>query len=69
MTNNYSTEATGVANAIDAVCEKKSNKVTSLSSSSTDTQYPSAKCVHDAIDAAIGAVETQIHNLIYGTGV
>lgn len=29
--------------------EKKSNKVTSLSSSSTDTQYPSAKAVYDAL--------------------
>lgn len=29
--------------------EDKSNKVTSLSSSSTDTQYPSAKCVYDLI--------------------
>ena len=27
--------------------EDKSNKVTSISSSSTDTQYPSAKCVYD----------------------
>ena len=34
--------------------EDKSNKVTSLSSSSTDTQYPSAKCVYDLI----GDVET-----------
>ena len=29
--------------------ENTSNKVTSLSSSSTDTQYPSAKCVYDLI--------------------
>ena len=29
--------------------EDKSNKVISLSSSSTDTQYPSAKCVYDLI--------------------
>ena len=29
--------------------EQTSNKVTSLSSSSTDTQYPSAKCVYDNI--------------------
>lgn len=34
--------------------ESTSNKVTSLSSSSTDTQYPSAKCVYDLI----GDVET-----------
>lgn len=29
--------------------EQTSNKVTSLSSSSTDTQYPSAKCVYDGL--------------------
>lgn len=29
--------------------EQTSNKVTSISSSSTDTQYPSAKCVYDII--------------------
>ena len=29
--------------------EDVSNKVTSLSSNSTDTQYPSAKCVYDLI--------------------
>jgi len=34
--------------------EDKSNKVTSLSSASTDTQYPSAKCVYDLV----GNVET-----------
>lgn len=30
--------------------EDNANKVTSLSSSSTDTQYPSAKVVYDALD-------------------
>lgn len=34
--------------------EDSSNKVTSLSSSSTDTQYPSAKCVWDLV----GDIET-----------
>ena len=29
--------------------EDKTNKVTSISSSSTDEQYPSAKCVYDII--------------------
>lgn len=36
----------------DARCsgfEAASNKVISLSSSSTDTQYPSAKCVYDIV--------------------
>lgn len=31
--------------------EDKSNKVTSISSSSTDTEYPSAKCVHDELES------------------
>ena len=37
--------------AIAAVKDKEnsSNKVTSLSSQSTDTEYPSAKCVYDII--------------------
>lgn len=34
--------------------ENTSNKVTSLSSSSTDTEYPSAKCVWDLV----GNIET-----------
>lgn len=37
--------------------ENTSNKVTSMSSSSTDTQYPSAKAVYDAISAAGGGIE------------
>ena len=32
-----------------SIAENTSNKVTSLSSSSTDTQYPSAKCVYDGL--------------------
>lgn len=35
-------------------CELNTNKVTSLSSASTDTQYPSAKCVYDAIPDTSG---------------
>jgi hypothetical protein len=42
--------------------EGLSNKVTSISSSSTDTQYPSAKCVYDAIDD----LQTQLDNLVVG---
>lgn len=34
--------------------ERKANKVTSLSANSTDTQYPSAKCVYDIL----GDIET-----------
>ena len=36
--------------------EDKSNRVTSMSSSSTDIQYPSAKCVYEAIQNAIGSI-------------
>lgn len=39
--------------------EQTSNKVTSISSSSTDTQYPSAKCVYDIV----GDIETLINAL------
>ena len=45
--------------------EDKSNKVTSLSSNSTDTQYPSAKCVYDMI----GDVESILIRLTTGGGV
>ena len=38
--------------------ESVANKVTSISVSSTDTQYPSAKCVYDAISASSGTVIT-----------
>lgn len=37
--------------------ESKTNKVTSLSSSSTDTEYPTAKAVYDAIQNSGGCVE------------
>lgn len=37
--------------------ESKTNKVTSLSSSSTDTEYPTAKAVYDAIQNSGGYVE------------
>ena len=45
---------------IPANCESTTNKVTSLSSSSTDTQYPSAKCVYDMI----GDVESALNALL-----
>ena len=45
--------------------EDKSNKVTSLSSSSTDTQYPSAKCVYDIV----GNIESVLTALDVGGGV
>lgn len=43
-------------------CEVTTNKVTSLSNLSTDTQYPSAKCVYDLI----GDVESILADLIGG---
>lgn len=43
--------------------ENSSNKVTALSSSSTDTQYPSAKCVYDLI----GDIESVLDAIINGT--
>lgn len=45
--------------------EDKSNKVTSLSVSSTDTQYPSAKCVYDLV----GNIESVLEELDIGGGV
>lgn len=48
---------------VGTVCEEKSNKVTSLSSSSTDTQYPSAKSVYDAIKKEIAGSADMI--LVY----
>ena len=43
--------------------EDKTNKVTSISSSSTDTQYPSAKCVYDSQEEQNTDIETlQLEN-------
>ena len=36
--------------------EQSTNKVTSLSSSSTDTQYPSAKAVYDFVNNTLGTI-------------
>lgn len=38
--------------------ENVSNKTTTLSSASTDTQYPSAKCVYDYVDSIVGDIES-----------
>ena len=43
-----------------SACELLANKVTSISSSSTDTQYPSAKCVYDAIQAGGGGMNASV---------
>lgn len=44
--------------------ENNSNKVTSIDENSTDTQYPSAKCMYDLI----GNVETLLEVLDIGSG-
>lgn len=46
--------ASAVQPSAIANMERTDNKTTSLSSSSTDTQYPSAKAVYDFVSAAIG---------------
>lgn len=46
-----------------SILEQTSNKVTSISSSSTDTQYPSAKCVYDKLT---NKADTSLSNLTNG---
>ena len=46
--------------AIEDEIEYYTNKVTSISANSTDTQYPSAKCVYDAIQSAINALRNEL---------
>lgn len=51
--------------------EDVSNKVTSISSSSTDTQYPSAKCAYDAINPSIATSQSSggmLPNIFYRLG-
>ena len=55
----------GITSVLVAKMETTDNKVTSLSAQSTDTQYPSAKCVYDII----GDVETLLTTLNSGGGV
>ena len=45
--------------------EDIANKVTSISASSTDTEYPTAKCVYDLV----GDIESVLDRLITGGGV
>ena len=51
------------ANGTDTL-QLQSQKVTSLSSSSTDTQYPSAKCVYDELQGKQGVIDST-HKLDY----
>lgn len=55
----YMLVANGTMTRINVQLQQTSNRVTSLSASSTDTQYPSAKCVYDLI----GDVQTVINNI------
>jgi Zn-dependent metalloprotease len=41
--------SSNVTTALGYTPENQANKVTTISASSTDTQYPSAKCVYDAL--------------------
>lgn len=52
-----------------SVYEETTNKVISLSGSSTDTQYPSAKCVYDYIEEKIGDIGAILDSLDIGDGV
>lgn len=58
----------------DYILESTSNKVTSLSSSSTNTQYPSAKCVYDNLASkqnllyANELIGSMYRNNVAGTG-
>ena len=52
----------GLANSTSAALngkEDKSNKITSISSGSTDTQYPSAKCLYDILSDMVAHENTQ----------
>ena len=50
-------------NADTSACELLANKVTTISSSSTDTQYPSAKCMYDTV----GDIELALDIIINGS--
>lgn len=52
-----------------ATKEDLSNKVTSITSASTNTQYPSAKAVYDYVDDVVGDIDTILQGLNSGGGV
>lgn len=63
MVNKITSPATPleVVSKINEVIDDKqdaSNLVTSVSSASTDTQYPSAKCVYDIVGDIESAINT-----------
>ena len=55
----------GTSYNLDSLSDKEdtSNKVTTISASSTDSQYPSAKCIYDIV----GDIETVLDAIINGT--
>ena len=62
LLNNNAGYITGISSsdvttALGYTPENASNKVTTISASSTDAQYPSAKCVYDAIQAGGGGIQ------------
>lgn len=54
----YMLAANGTMARINVQLQQTSNRVTSMSESSTDAQYPSAKCVWDALQEVGGGGET-----------
>ena len=54
----YTLLANGTMARINVQLQQTSNRVTSMSESSTDAQYPSAKCVWDALQEVGGGGET-----------
>jgi hypothetical protein len=60
-TNKVTTTSNGILD-ISSLYQKKA-LVTSISSTSTDNEYPSAKCVYDLI----GDIETILHNINSGS--
>lgn len=47
-------------NIVDEIAEITNNKVTAMSAASTNTQYPSAKAVYDALQTKADSIETGI---------
>ena len=77
LLTNFQDLANTVKLALDRKADKSSltgkedtaNKVTSLSSSSTDTEYPSAKAVYDVVgnvESALSSINTALAVLIGG---
>lgn len=57
-TNIKTINSTSILSSGNLTLEDSTNKVTSISSSSTDTQYPSAKCVYDIVGDINSVLDT-----------